>query len=461
MIVVAEGTRRSGTGPELARVTEQIQQEYIARTTASAAAHERARHSMPGGDTRTVAFHPPYPLTIVKGEGYTLTDLDGNTYIDLLNNYTSLIHGHAFAPITEAVIAQLALGTNYAAALQVQSDLAERLTERVKSVAKVRFTNSGTEATMMAIRGARAFTGRELIVKMEGGYHGTFDDFEVSMHPPLDSGPDGAPIATIDTRGVPKNRLETVSVIPFNDIAAAERVFAERGNEIAAVILEPVMGSAGMIPAEPDFLRTLRTLTTRHGALLMFDEVMSFRLGYGGMQGNYDVAPDITSFAKIMSGGLPGGAFGGTDEYMSVFDPYAKEPLWQSGTFNGNAITMVAGAAALDHYGADEIMRINTLGDQLRSRIGMLLEMYGFEATITGYGSFGAIHFTEGPVRNYRDAARGNQQLKKALHLALLQEGLFVAPRLMFCISTPMSETTLHEVDARFERALKRLDDVR
>ncbi|HET9662027.1 MAG TPA: aspartate aminotransferase family protein [Thermomicrobiales bacterium] len=459
--MVAEGTRRSGIGPELARIGEQIQQDYIDRTSASATAFERARKSMPGGDTRTVAFHPPYPLTIVKGEGYTLTDLDGNTYIDLLNNYTSLIHGHAFAPITEAVTAQLQLGTNYAAALEAQAELAERLTSRVKSVEKVRFTNSGTEATMMAIRGARAYTGRELIVKMEGGYHGTFDDFEVSMHPPVDSGPDGFPIPTIDTRGVPRNRLQTVTVIPFNDIAAAERIFAERGHEIAAVILEPVMGSAGMIPAEPVFLRTLRDLTTKHGALLMFDEVMAFRLGYGGMQGNYDIYPDITSFAKIMSGGLPGGAFGGSDEVMAIFDPFSKEPLWQSGTFNGNAITMVAGAAALDYFGADEVARINTLGDQLRSRIGILLEMYGFEATITGYGSFGAIHFTSGPVRNYRDAARSNQQLKKVLHLALLQEGLFVAPRLMFCISTPMSDATLDKIDARFERALKRLDDVR
>jgi glutamate-1-semialdehyde 2,1-aminomutase len=460
-VVVAEGTRRSGTGPELARVAEQIEQEYVARTAASAEAYARAKGVMPGGDTRTVAFHPPYPLTIVQGEGYTLTDIDGNTYIDVLNNYTSLIHGHAFGPITEAVTAQLQLGTNYAAGLQAQADLAERLTSRVKSVDKIRFTNSGTEATMMAIRGARAFTGRELIVKMEGGYHGTYDDFEVSMHPSVDSGSDGFPIPTIDTRGVPQNRLQTVTVIPFNDVAAAERVFAERGNEIAAVILEPVMGSAGMIPAEPEFLRVLRDLTTKHGALLMFDEVMSFRLGYGGMQGTYDIYPDITSFAKIMSGGLPGGAFGGTDEVMSIFDPFSKEPLWQSGTFNGNAVTMVAGIAALDHYGPEEVARINRLGDQLRSRIGMLLDMYGFEAVVTGYGSFAAIHFTSGPVRNYRDAARSNQQLKKVLHLALLQEGLFVAPRLMFCISTPMSEATLDEIDARFERALKRLDEVR
>ncbi len=459
--MVAEGTRRSGTGPELVRITEEIQQDYVGRTSASATAYQRAKQSMPGGDTRTVAFHPPYPLTIVKGQGYTLTDLDGNTYIDVLNNYTSLIHGHAFAPITDAVTAQMQHGTNYAAALQAQADLAERLTGRVASVDKVRFTNSGTEATMMAIRGARAFTGRELVVKMEGGYHGTYDDFEISMHPSVDSGPDGAPIATIDTRGVPQNRLQTVTVIPFNDIEAAQRVFAERGSEIAAVILEPVMGSAGMLPADPAFLRILRELTTQHGALLMFDEVMSFRLGYGGMQGNYDISPDITSFAKIMSGGLPGGAFGGTDEVMSIFDPFAKQPLWQSGTFNGNAVTMVAGVAALDHFGVEEVARINRLGDQLRSRLGLLLEMYGFDATITGYGSFGAIHFTSGPVRNYRDAARSNQDLKKVLHLALLQEGLFVAPRLMFCISTPMSEATLDEIDARFERALKRLDDVR
>lgn len=170
--MVAEGTRRSGTGPELARISEQIQQEYVGRTSASATAFDRARKSMPGGDTRTVAFHPPYPLTIVKGEGYTLTDLDGNTYIDVLNNYTSLIHGHAFAPITEAVTAQLQFGTNYAAALEAQAELAERLTSRVKSVDKVRFTNSGTEANLLAIAAARLVTGRQAVMVMEGGYHG-------------------------------------------------------------------------------------------------------------------------------------------------------------------------------------------------------------------------------------------------------------------------------------------------
>jgi glutamate-1-semialdehyde 2,1-aminomutase len=433
-------------------------EEYRNRTARSGQLAEAARQVMPGGDTRTVAFHAPYPVTVAQGSGCRFVDVDGNDYIDILNNYTSLIHGHAHPAITAAVAEQLPKGTNFATALESQTRLAEILTGRVASVDLVRFTNSGTEATMNAVRAARAFTGRDVIVKIEGGYHGTYDDFEVSVHPNLAlAGDPDAPNSVIDVRGVPSNTADNVLVIPFNDLAAAERLFAREGSRIAAAIAEPVMGAAGMLPADREFLAGLRALTAGSGSLLIFDEVMSFRLEAGGVQEHYGVTPDLTTFAKIIGGGFPVGGFGGRREIMSMFDPNQPNPLWQSGTFNGNAVTMVAGIAAMEHYPADEVARINALGARLRAGLGGVVESAGLPVTITGYGSFASVHFVDGPVRNYRDVASGDPVFKRQVHLALLLEGVFAAPRLMMCTSTAMDESTIDDILAAFARALDRV----
>src|ERR687889_267320 len=267
------------------RTREELEAEVIADFRASsprsAALHEAARRFMPGGDTRTVAFHAPYPLAITEGRGCRIQDADGRTYVDLLNNYTSLIHGHAHPAIVAAVSERLPFGTAFPAPNEAQTQLAEILVDRVASVDMVRFCNSGSEAVMNTLRAARAFTGRDLIAKIEGGYHGTYDDVEVSVRPdPRDpaSGPAHAPVAMLGTRGVPANTTDNVVVTPLNDIDAVERLMRERGQEVAAVIVEPVMGSAGMLPADRAFLESLRVLTLEHDALLIFDEVMSFRL---------------------------------------------------------------------------------------------------------------------------------------------------------------------------------------
>lgn len=438
--------------PEIA---ESVLAAYRARTSASEALAVPARAVMPGGDTRTVAFHAPYPLTIDRGQGCRMTDADGNEYIDLLNNYTSLIHGHAHPAITAAVNEQLPKGTNYATAITSQTRLAEILTSRVASVDLIRFTNSGTEATMNALRAARAFTGKDLIIKMEGGYHGTYDDFEVSVHPDLAlAGPADRPVPTLDTRGVPRNTIDNVFVTPYNDIAAAERLLDECGADVAAVILEPVMGAGGMIPVEASFLRALREMTESRGILLILDEVMAFRLESGGIQEHYGVRPDLTTFAKIIGGGFPVGAFGGRADIMGMFDPNRPNPLWQSGTFNGNAITMVAGIAAMEHYGAGEVARINALGDRLRAALAAAIADAGVAGQTTGYGSFVGVHFVDGPVRNYRDSASGDAAFKRLVHIALLNEGVFCAPRLMLCTSTAMHEALIDDVALRFRRAL-------
>ncbi|HQY30064.1 MAG TPA: aspartate aminotransferase family protein [Thermomicrobiales bacterium] len=432
--------------------------EFEAATPRSKAAAERARKVMPGGETRTVTFHAPYPLTGDHGSGCQFADLDGRSYYDLISNYTSLLHGHNHPVITAAVIEQLSKGTTFATALEAQVVLGEILTERVQSMDMVRYTNSGTEATMNAVRAVRAFTGRELIVKMEGGYHGSFDDFEVSVHPDLAfAGPVEAPTPTIDARGVVAGTVDTVLVAPFNNVDVLTRIMAEQGDQVAGIIIEPVMGSAGTIAADPEFLVAAQDLAHKYGALFIADEVMTFRLGYGGMQEVYGIAPDLTTFAKIIGGGFPVGAFGGRREVMSIFDARGANPVFQSGTFNGNAVTMVAGAKAMELFSREEVARLNGLGDQLRTGLMEQMAAHHIPGTVTGYGSMVGVHLVEGDIRNYRDGAVANQTLKRAIHLALLLEGVFAAPRLMMCTSTPMTEADVAEIVARFGRALDRV----
>lgn len=443
---------------ERATMRDELVAEYRTRTPRSAAASERACRVMPGGDTRAIAFHAPYPLAIERASGPTLVDVDGNAYLDFVNNYTSLLHGHAHPTIEHAVREQLPKGTNYATAITCQAELAELLVERVPSVDLVRFTNSGTEATLFAVRAARAFTGRELIVKIEGGYHGAYDDFEISVHPDLAvAGPDGEPVATLDTRGVPRNRLETVAVVPFNDVAALERLFTARGGEIAGLIMEPCLGSAGVVATDQAFVEAARRLTRTHGALLILDEVMTFRLGPGGFQGELGVDGDLTTFAKIIGGGFPVGAFGGREDVMAIFDPRRPDAVWHSGTFAGNAVTMVAGRVALELFDRTAVDRLNVLGDRLRNGLAEVCARVGVTAQTTGFGSFVGLHFTDQPVAGYREPARSDLELKHLFHMALLAEGVFVAPRMLMCMSTPMDEHLVDDVLVRAERALRRV----
>ena len=440
-----------------AEVEADVIADYRACSPRSAALHEVASRVMPGGDTRTVAFHAPYPLVITEGQGCRIQDADGRTYVDLLNNYTSLIHGHGHPAVVAAVSERLPFGTAFPAPNESQTRLAGIIVDRVASVDMVRFCNSGSEAVMNALRAARAFTGRDLVVKMEGGYHGTYDDVEVSVHPdPRDpaSGPDRAPNSILGTRGVPQNTTDNVVVTPLNDIEAIERLMRERGEEVAAVIIEPVMGSAGMLPADHAFLEALRGLTLEYGALLIFDEVMSFRLEPGGMQEHYRVRPDLTTFAKIIGGGFPVGGFGGRASVMEQFDPLRPSPLWQSGTFNGNLITMVAGVAAMEAYGPAQVAHINALGERLRGGLRAALADADLAGTVTGYGSFVGLHLGTTEVRTYRDAAITDKGVSRLLHLALLLEGVYVAPRLMMCTSTAMDDATIDEVLAGFRRAI-------
>jgi glutamate-1-semialdehyde 2,1-aminomutase len=434
-------------------------EKFRKRTQKSARILEKARKYLPDGDTRTATFFKPYPLFMAKGEGCKFYDVDGNVYLDFLNNYTSLIHGHAYPPIIKAVNEQLKKGTSFAAPTESQSILAEMIYERVKSVGQVRFCNSGTEATMYAIRAARVISGRTKVVKMEGGYHGTHDLAEVSFHPNLDeAGSVDRPKSIPENRGIPKSVLEEVVVVPFNNKEVTEKVMRECENEIACVIVEPMLGAAGCICPQGGYLEFLRELTRKLNILLIFDEVVTFRLGPGGAQEMFGIEPDITTFGKIIGGGLPVGAFGGSKEIMKVFSPQEKGSISHSGTFNGNPVTMCAGIACLKGLTAEVYNHINSLGSFLKKGMDSAFEKSGIKGTATGIGSLTCIHFNPGEIRDYRSAARDNMQAMRLLHYALLEKGINVAPRGGECsISTPMTEKDVKTFLSALEESLAEL----
>ena len=429
----------------IAQMNEKVEAEYCRRTPRSRASHANAKRFMPGGDTRTVTAFQPYPICVAEGCGCTLTDIDGNRYLDLVNNYTALVHGHAHPSIVQAITFQLARGTGYATSTLAQSALAQVLCERVAGIERVRFCNSGTEATMFAIRAAKAFTGRNKVLKMEGGYHGTHDVAQVSVAPALTlAGPDNWPVP-IPSTGAFRGIVDEVIVAPFNDMDAMRHIIEVHSNETAAIIVEPVLGSAGMIPAEVEFLKGLRDQASQFGMLLIFDEVVTFRLGYGGAQEIYGVRPDLTVLGKLIGGGLAVGAFGGRTDVMALFDPFTGN-LSHSGTFNGNELTMVAGLAALELLSATEIARINLLGDRLRDGIQRISGRSKLPLQVTGRGSLLQLHLSNATIRDYRTAANSERARLHILHLAMLNRGVSIAPRGLMCISTPMSECEMDTV---------------
>jgi glutamate-1-semialdehyde 2,1-aminomutase len=422
----------------------EIFRTFQKRTEKSRKMIEIAKKYLPGGDTRTTTHYAPYPVFMKSGKGFRLYDVDGNIYTDFLNNYTSMIHGHAHPKIVEAASRQIKKGTVYAAPTESQYRLAEMICKRVKSVEQVRFTNSGTEATMMAIRTAMAYTGKDKIVKMEGGYHGSHDIAEIS-NPGVTletAGPAEAPNPIVPV-GVPRDVSRYVLVAPYNNKESAKNIIETNKDSLAAVIVEPVMGSAGMIPPKDEYLKFLREITSVNGVLLIFDEVITLRLSTGGGQELYHVEPDITCLGKIIGGGFAVGGFGGHKEVMNVFNPDAapKEKLLKhSGTFNANPVTCEAGIASLKLLTPQAIQKINFLGDSLRGELEEVLEELHIQAQVTGVGSLGNLHFNKGEVVDFRSAKKSNKDIADLLHVALLNSNMFLARRVMFNVSTPMSK---------------------
>ena len=439
-------------------VEQGIEARYRERSAGSRARHLEAQRYLPGGETRSSIWYAPYPTYMVAGEGAWLWDCDGNRYVDFLNNFTSLIHGHAQPDIVEEAADQLTRGTVFGAASEPQVALAKLLIERVPSIDLLRFTNSGTEATMLMMRAARAFTGRDIIVKMDGGYHGSHDFAEVNVSADVRS--TAEPAARIEERGVPDAVLNAVMVAPFNDLAALEALLRNNHQRIAGIVVEPMPNAGGMVPPAPGYLRGLRELADRFGLLLLFDEIVTLRLSSGGLQAAEDVMPDMTALAKIIGGGFPVGAFGGRADIMSQFDMGGLGVLSHSGTFNGNTITMTAGLAAMKRLDQAAIERVNELGDRLAASINALFAALGIRAQCLGYGSLQQIQWTDEPVVTLKDAAhagRGIGRLRQLLHLELLNRGVYTSNRGMFCMSTPMADAEIDFALDVLEGALRML----
>ncbi len=405
----------------------------------SKALYSRARESLPGGNSRTLAYYPPFPLYMKRGEGPKVWDVDGNVRIDLFNNATSLAHGHAHPDIVRAIHEAASQGTAFASCTEWEIRLAEILVERVPSVERVRFTNSGTEANIGALRAMRAFTGRSKIAKFEGGYHGSFDDVSISVHPAADAAGDReAPNSVPDSEGIPPEVVGNVVVLPFNDLEGVERILRSLKNELAGMIVEPIMGGAGMITPKPEFLQGLRDLTRELGMVLVFDEVMMFRLGWSGAQGCFGVEPDLTSFGKIIGGGLPVGALGGREDIMALFDPSGDGPtrIPHAGTFNANPATMAAGVASMELLDPAAFDQMAADGEYLRRNLKELTQSAGAKAQVTGEASLFKFHFTDEPLRDSRAAHTSDRDLERLLFLYALNRGIFIHSLARGCLST-------------------------
>ena len=399
--------------------------EYRARNPRSAELAARAERSLPGGNTRTGVWMDPFPPYIERAAGVNLHDADGHQLLDFTFNNSSMILGHAHPEVVEAIQRQAELGTGVNRPTELEIELAELICERVPSVEQVRFCNSGTEAVMNAIRAAIAFTGKPKVAKFEGAYHGIADMALVSMNPTLEQnlGPDNRPKAVPSSVGLTR-AADDVVVLPFNDLDAVEQIIAEHAYELAAVIVDPLMTSPGVIVPEAGFLQGLRRATERHGVLLIFDEIITYRVSEAGMQGVAGVKPDLATFGKIVAGGTPGGAFGGRADLLAPYDPTKGATIQQSGTFNGNPLTMVAGLTTLRHLTPEVYDRMADLAQSGADALQRTFEELGVPGSAVAMGSLFRIYFREEPPRNYRDTLRVDKALQRALTLWLLNHDI-------------------------------------
>jgi glutamate-1-semialdehyde 2,1-aminomutase len=422
--------------------------------------HAEARQYLPVGTSRIHYSFGPYPIYARSGSDCRLTDIEGVERLDFLNNMTALIHGHANRVITAAIVEQLEHGASFSEPSEPELTLARLLVERVSSLEQIHFRNSGTEAVMMAIKLARAFTGRDRIAKFEGFYHGYYDYVQISDNvTPANWGPAESPASIPSSNGIAGGVSEDVLVLPFNDRTAVEQLFERHGQAIAALVVDPLSNRAGFPLPERGFFEFLRQITRAYGIVLIYDEVISFRLAYGGAQGKYGGDPDLTAFGKIIGGGLPVGAVGGRREIMSLLDPaHGGTTVTSGGTFSANALSMVAGYASMIQLTPAEFARLDQLGERLRCEGTALFHAAGEPGQVRGDGSLFLIVPTNEPVASFRDLnpdAEASARLGR-LHLNLLDERIIISRRGLGCLSTPMGEAEIDAFLVSLERALAR-----
>ncbi|MEY3081992.1 MAG: hypothetical protein RJA94_1977 [Pseudomonadota bacterium] len=393
---------------------------FTAKRPKTHAMHERAAAVMPGGNTRTVLFTVPFPLRVEKGEGATITDIDGHSYLDLLGEYSAGIYGHSHPRIIAAAKAALDNGLNFGAHHEGEVKLAEVVTKRF-NMDLVRFTNSGTEANMMALAAARCFTGRAKIMPMEGGYHGG------TLYFSHGASPVNAPFDCVMGH--------------FNDVEATRKLIAANADELAAVILEPMLGGGGGISASPAFLAMLREETAKRGIVLIFDEVMTSRLHPGGLSAKLGIEPDLKTLGKYVGGGMSFGAFGGKQAIMALFDPTNPDALPHAGTFNNNTLTMNVGHVAMTEiYTPDACAALNARGDRLRDTLNDLFMRYQVKMKAMGQGSMVVIHPTAGEINAPHDIEDTDKRLRQLLFLDLLEQGIYIAERGFMALSLVVTD---------------------
>jgi glutamate-1-semialdehyde 2,1-aminomutase len=379
----------------------------------------RAAESLPGGNTRTTSFHPPYPVVIEHADGPWLWDLDQRRYLDLFCNGLSLIHGNNFPGSRAAIEATMQRGMAWSGASREQVAYAELLCKRIEALESLRFTNSGSEAGMLAVKAARHITDRPLILKAVGAYHGSYPDLEAGLY------------GHGDLAG-------RALVAPFNDLGQFERVMAEHGSAVAAIVVEPVLVTGRVVPPSPGFLTGLQALAKRHGTLTILDDCLMLRLAVGGSAEKFLLEPDLVVLGKFLGGGTPMGAFGGSRELMKIFDPTVRGCLFHGGSFNGNPVGCAAGLATLEHLTAERIAIMDASAQRIRDGLTASAARVGLEVIITGIGSVAGIAFRADPMRHEDDpSALG---LASLFHLACLSEGILIGPGGIMSLSTAHDE---------------------
>ncbi len=401
---------------DLQSALAEAKQAYIDRNPKSFARHQEACEAMPGGNTRTTLHNSPFPLTVVRGEGCRLWDADGHEYIDVLGEYTAGIYGHSHPVIRAAIDRALNHGWNYGGRNANEGKLAKLIADRMPSIDLVRFTNSGTEGNVMALAGAKVFAQRKgrakatKVMVFHGGYHGG--------------------VLYFVSGGSPVNVPYEYIVAPYNDIEGTKALIAKHGEELFAVLLEPMQGSHGCLPGDVAFLKMVREETASRGITMIFDEVMTSRLSPGGLQGLYGVIPDMTTLGKYIGGGMSFGAFGGKREIMELFDPTKADSLPHAGTFNNNALTMAAGVAGYGEvYTPAAAKELNDRGDRIRERLNAVCAKNKVAFQFSGIGSMMTAHATARPIKSAADIAAGSQDAKELFFFDMSTAGIWIARR--------------------------------
>lgn len=414
--------------PAITNYLNQLSDNYSANHRASSAALQQATLVMPGGNTRTSLWMKPFPLCITGGQGCRVQDSDGHDYLDFLGEFTAGIFGHTPRRLIDAIAATAELGLHLSSQTPYEAQLAERLCARFSALEKIRFTNSGTEANLMALIAARAFTGRQRIIVFRGGYHGG--------------------VLSFGNGNSPTNVPFEFIVLSYNDLLGVEAVLQQHGEEVAAILVEAMQGAGGCVVGEPAFLHGLRELATLHGALLIFDEVQTARMAAGGAQQRLNIAPDMTTLGKFFGGGMAFGAFGGRDDIMDQFNPLNPHALAHAGTFNNNTMSMSAGIVAIDHYlTAETLDALYARGEAIRQRIADIFAAKEAPFYVTGMGSIMNI-------RARHAEGQGSKMLSQILHLEMLARGIWFAQRGLISLSLPIGEPEMDDFIGALSDAL-------